>query len=216
MPSNFNKTRSVSHCQFPFSDGRRCRLPVSPIHPHLCLTHALRERRLLGAERIAAELSAMSTQIRTASDLNLFLTRLVYYSASQQIPKSTARTLAYLASLILQTLPSVKNEVHLAHGRSEWHEILRQSVRTAASDPPFSDGDEDAASEPNQSTGEGADRGPDSRLGAAPFASKGAGFRGDSSKKPTSDHNAQNQTRNHEPPPTDDSILIDEPVEVSG
>lgn len=43
----------------------------------------------------------MSSRIRTGSELNLFLTRLVYYTASQQIPKSHCLYLAFVASLIL-------------------------------------------------------------------------------------------------------------------
>jgi hypothetical protein len=132
MSANSNKTRSTSLCQFPFSDGRRCALPLSPYHPHFCLTHALRERRLLDAEQVAAELTAMATQIRTFNDLNHFLTRLAYYTAAQRIPKSTARTLAYLASLIRQTLPPVRQEVLNTFGLAEWDEILRTTVRDSS------------------------------------------------------------------------------------
>jgi hypothetical protein len=196
MPANSNKTRSVSHCQFPFSDGRRCALPVSPTHPHFCFTHALRERRLLGAERIAAELTAMSTQIRTANDLNHFLTRLVFYTASQQIPKSTARTLAYLASLLLQTLPAVKNEVTIAHGYQEWRELLRHSVPDSSDVPPYAssqESQEDAASAP-----------PSGYEGGASYSTVASS----SVPIPRSETDETQQT--------DDSVQDEEPVAVSG
>src|SRR5262249_53930564 len=131
MPAQSTKTRSTSLCQFPFSDGRRCALPRVSSHPHFCLTHALRERRILDADRIGRELPGMAAQIRTAHDLNFFLSRLAFYTASQRIPKSTARTLSYLAALLLQTLRSVKNEVTIAHGFDEWCKLLRSTVPDA-------------------------------------------------------------------------------------
>src|SRR5215813_1700895 len=207
MPSNSNKTRSVSHCHFPFSDGRRCSLPISPTHPRFCLTHALRERRLLGAEQIAAELAAMSTQIRTANDLNHFLTRLVFYTASQRIPKSTARTLAYLASLLLQTLPSVKNEVSIAHGYEEWRQLLRQTVPDASGDPPYpSEPDLDANSAGDSSSGTAPScpepRGVGVKSARQPFGG-GAGFSGPASKPTQTSPSAATDPKNHEPQSSD-------------
>src|SRR5215813_3282675 len=133
--------RTNNLCQFPFSDGRRCALPLTSAHPHLCTFHSQRERRLLDADRIAALLTANASRIRTATDLNLFLTRLVFYTASQRIPKSTSRTLAYLASLIMQSLPSVKNEYQRVFGIRQWDAFLQTSVSDAyaeTSDPELS------------------------------------------------------------------------------
>src|SRR5262249_20562242 len=105
-----------------------------------------------------------------------------------------ARTLAYLASLLLQTLPSVKNEVSIAHGYEEWRELLRQTVPDASGDPPH-------PSEPD----------PD---GGAPSSgveggSESAGFCENDSNRASADPSAASD-------PEHDELPDDELVDVSG
>jgi len=196
MSSNSYKDRHISRCQFPFSDGRRCALPLSPNHLHFCLTHALRERRLLGAEQIAAELTEMSARIRTASDLNYFLTRLVFYTASQRIPRSTARTLSYLASLLMQNIRSVKNEVTIAHGFKEWEELLRQTVPAASGESRHS---------PVQP-----------HAGPAPAQARASNAHSSSRQSQNDTSPRRNPRDSHDASKPSDSVPFDEPVEVSG
>jgi hypothetical protein len=131
MPTKPAAPRPQTLCNFPFADGRTCRFPLSPTHPDLCVFHARHERRLLESESIAAELSSLFSQIRTFHDLNLYLTRLAFFTAAGRLPKSTCKTLAFLGALILQTIPSVKNEIRIAHGHNELEALLRRTIPNA-------------------------------------------------------------------------------------
>ena len=46
-----------SLCRFTFSDGRQCRTPRSPNHPHLCSDHARKDSRARAADKLASDLS---------------------------------------------------------------------------------------------------------------------------------------------------------------
>jgi len=135
----------VSTCQFPFADGRHCRMPIAPSHPFLCLFHADRERRFherdcleSAPDKIAAQLVTFSGEIKTANDLNVLLTRLWSLVASRRIPPRTAATLAYLANLLLQTLRPVRDEISDTRGIEEWYAAVFRSFphRQSASGSP--------------------------------------------------------------------------------
>jgi len=132
-------------CQFPFADGRHCRMPIAPSHPFLCLFHADRERRFheracleSAPDEVAAQLGTFSGEIKTANDLNVLLTRLWSLVASRRIPPRTAATLAYLANLLLQTLGPVRDEISDTRGIEEWYAAVFRSFphRQSASRSP--------------------------------------------------------------------------------
>lgn len=139
-------------CQFPFADGRHCRMPVASSHPYLCLFHADRERRLSEQHRldsapgaILAELTSFSGEIKTASDLNRVLTRLWALVAARRVDRFTAANLAYIASLIRQTLPGVRSEISQAQGMNEWYRTVFRSFSPAKT---VSDGQPTSCTEP--------------------------------------------------------------------
>jgi hypothetical protein len=139
--------KAVTHslpttCQFPFADGRHCRMPIANSHPFLCLFHADRERQLAERNRphpaddsLAVELASLSGEIKTAHDLNRVLTRLWSLVAACRIDRRTAATLAYVAALILQTLPDVKGEIYQAHGYAEWERTILRAFPRRQSPP---------------------------------------------------------------------------------
>ena len=46
-----------SLCRFTFADGRHCRTPRSPHHPHFCSDHARKDSQACAADKLASELS---------------------------------------------------------------------------------------------------------------------------------------------------------------
>ena len=128
-------------CQFSFADGRRCRLPRWETHPTLCISHARagcglhleptkQEAKatlhLQPAQmtNLAGELAPLSGDFRTATDVNHALGRLFSLLAQNRIPRRNAVALGYLAQLLLQTLPGVREEITHCLGYEAWDETL--------------------------------------------------------------------------------------------
>jgi hypothetical protein len=57
MPTALSKDRS-SLCFFSFADGRRCRTPRSPSHPHLCTFRARKEAQARASDQVGREISS--------------------------------------------------------------------------------------------------------------------------------------------------------------
>jgi hypothetical protein len=117
----------AARCQFSTSDGRTCRMLRWDRHPSFCLFHARREQQLLEADRVGAELVSLSGEFRTAHDLNHVLGKLFVSLANNRIPPRHAATLAYIAQLLLHSLPLVKREVISARDTDAWIEIVRRA-----------------------------------------------------------------------------------------
>jgi len=97
-------------CQFPFADGRRCRMLRQKSHPTLCVVHAREEQQLAEADEIAEELETDSGHFTTHTDMNNVIGKLFKLVAAGRIPPRRAQNLAYLAQLLLLTQKGVRNE----------------------------------------------------------------------------------------------------------
>src|SRR5713226_797172 len=96
----------ASLCRFTFSDGRRCRTPRSPHHPHFCSDHARKESQAGAADQLARELSYFfSGEYLSACDLSAALGRLLPAVVRGDIKSRSARTIAYLSQTLVQ--PSI-------------------------------------------------------------------------------------------------------------
>jgi hypothetical protein len=128
MPSLSSKDR-VSLCRFTFDDGRRCRTPRISTSPDFCHYHAKREAQFRANEKLADDLSNFfSGDYLTANDLNTALTRVFVAVARGEIKPRAARTLAYLAQTMLQTLHLAQNEFISACGHSDWRKTIVNSL----------------------------------------------------------------------------------------
>ena len=127
-PANTGK---LGRCQFSASDGRRCRMPRWARHRTLCLHHARREEQLLAVEDASRELVSLSGEFKTASDVNHVLGKLFSLVAGNRIPRRNAVTLAYISQLLLQSLPSVQNEIRHALGHDAWRSTLQTALDDA-------------------------------------------------------------------------------------
>ena len=130
-PRNSLKIQPLSigqhRCGHSYGDGRRCRNPRWDGHPALCLYHARRERLILDAERVAAELAPVSGQFMTSTDVNHSLGRLFSLLAADRVPSRKAAVLAYLGQLLLHSLSGVRHEITQTRGFSVWDQIVRRS-----------------------------------------------------------------------------------------
>src|SRR5580704_1844151 len=101
----------LQRCQFSFADGRRCRSPRGEAHPTLCVAHARSQARADQTTNLADELAPISGAFNTATDVNHVLGNLFSQLAQNRISRRNAVALGYLAQLLLQTLPAVREEL---------------------------------------------------------------------------------------------------------
>jgi hypothetical protein len=128
MPSLSSKDR-VSLCRFTFDDGRRCRTPRVSSSPHFCFYHAQKEAQFRANESIADDLDYFfSGDYLSANDLNTALRRVFVAVARGDLKPRAARTLAYLAQTMLQTLHLAQNEFITACGEKDWRQTVVQSI----------------------------------------------------------------------------------------
>ena len=125
-----NKTDRVSLCIFSFSDGRRCRTPRLRDNPHFCFYHALKEARARSAQKLGKDLASFfSGDYLSACDLSTALARLIPAVVRGDVKPRAARTVAYLA----QTLPQ---SIHISQHEyiERWGSVRRKadaSLRSA-------------------------------------------------------------------------------------
>jgi hypothetical protein len=119
-----------SLCRFTFADGRQCRTPRSPSHPHLCSNHARKDSQARAADKLARELSYFfSGEYLSACDLSAALGRLLPAVVRGDIKPRSARTLAYLSQTLAQTIHLAEDEYINAFGTDSWRRAIRNSVR---------------------------------------------------------------------------------------
>lgn len=130
------KDSEPDRCAFETSDGRRCRLPRSATHASLCIFHSREEQQLLEAQKLGSEIAApISGDFLTATDINYVLGKLFTAVAQNRVPVRTAHTLAYVAQLMLLTLPSVKKEFDFNYKFEAWNNMLNKAVRLSPPPP---------------------------------------------------------------------------------
>ncbi|HZV87707.1 MAG TPA: hypothetical protein VFF95_09180 [Candidatus Binatus sp.] len=130
MPSLSSKDR-VPLCRFTFDDGRRCRTPRVSTSANFCFYHAQKEAQFRANESIADDLEYFfSGDYLSANDLNTALRRVFVAVARGDLKPRAARTLAYLAQTMLQTLHLAQNEFITACGEKDWRNTVVESMNT--------------------------------------------------------------------------------------
>ena len=127
--SSLSQKNRVSLCQFTFSDGRRCRTPRTGKNPHFCFDHAQKEARARAAQSLGKDLAYFfSGDYLSACDLSTALGRLIPTVLRGDVKPRTARTVAYLAQTLLQTIHISQHEYINAFGTDTWRKAIRSSV----------------------------------------------------------------------------------------
>jgi hypothetical protein len=119
----------ASLCSFTFADGRQCRTPRCPVHPHLCYNHARKEAQARAADEIGRDISyILSARYLSACDLSTALGRLFSAVVQGQIKPKTATALAYLGQTLVQSIQLAENEYTNAFGTDSWRKTIHSSV----------------------------------------------------------------------------------------
>jgi hypothetical protein len=130
--SNRPKDRS-SLCSFTFVDGRHCRIPRQPGHPHLCAFHARKEAQSLAGQAAGKDIAYhLSGSFVPACDLTSALGRLFSAVAQGHVKPKTASTLAYLGQTLVQIPPIAQDEYINAYDTNTWRKTIRISHEQSA------------------------------------------------------------------------------------
>lgn len=116
-------------CDYVWADGRRCRAFCPPGDATLCQMHRRLQQELCESEALAAELLGAFQEFKTGTALNHALTKLFVLLVRNRIPVRNAAVLAYIAQLILNTLPTVRKEASLARSGRRWETMVRRALR---------------------------------------------------------------------------------------
>jgi len=128
--SSLSQKDRVSLCMFSFADGRRCRTPRVRNHPHFCFDHAPQEAPPRATESLGKDLAYFfSGDYLSACDLSTALARLVPAVVRGDVKPRTARTVAYLAQTLLQTIHISQHEYCEAFGPDTWRKSILNSVK---------------------------------------------------------------------------------------
>jgi hypothetical protein len=150
MSANPSKDRA-SLCCFSFADGRQCRTPRSPAHPHFCVQHARKEAQEVAAQKAGNDISSYlnNNNYLSACDLSLAMAQLFSAVARGSIKPKTATTLAYLGQTLLLSIPIARHEYTNAFGTDSW----RDAIRASFADPdPEPEEDPDPAPTPKKAS----------------------------------------------------------------
>src|ERR1700730_9368329 len=103
--------KDANRCSFRFPNGKRCRLLIVDPGFTLCFQHA----KLKPDHRELADLSAdlfgdNLTELRTADQINCFLTRVVRLLAQNRISPRRAAVLTYATSLLLRSVVAIDRQ----------------------------------------------------------------------------------------------------------
>jgi hypothetical protein len=121
---------TLDSCQFPFADGRQCRMLRHKDHPSLCLFPAREEQQLLESPRLGSEISAtLSGSFYYATDIDHVLGKVFTAFAQRRISQRDAATMAYLGQLMLQSVPAVQEETTFEYTYEDWLNMDDNAVR---------------------------------------------------------------------------------------
>ena len=130
-----NAVNEADLCQFPFQDGRRCRMLRHPNHSCLCIFHARAEGQRFETERLGVELGETLTgDFLSATDINHAMGRLYVAVAQDRIPIRNANTLARIGSTLLRSVDRVKTEFTFKYSFDQWNTMLRNAPPLSSPD----------------------------------------------------------------------------------
>jgi hypothetical protein len=127
--SSLSPKDRVSLCMFSFADGRRCRTPRIRNHPYFCYYHAEKEARARAVQSLGTDLARyFSGNYLSACDLSTALGCLIPAVIRGDVKPKVARTVAYMAQTLLQSIHISQDEHINAFGTDGWRKSIRNSV----------------------------------------------------------------------------------------
>ena len=110
-PSLHSASTHPAHCLFRSPSGRFCRLPIADPGSGLCYRHASDQKKQASAD-ILQRLTTDCDDFTTALGIHTSLSELYKLLAADLITARRAAVLAYIANLLLRTIPMAQKEVH--------------------------------------------------------------------------------------------------------
>lgn len=151
---------SATRCAFTFSDGRRCQMPRWKGSRHFCLFHGRQEQQLLNINYMGKKHPTLSTWFQTATDVNYALGNLFEAVARNQVPPRHAAVLAYIAQLIIQTLPQVEAEALRIEGQESWDDNVQRTLDAQYGEEPEAEPKSESGPQENSAVATPAPEGP--------------------------------------------------------
>jgi len=137
MSNNTNGNKQIrmqvpdgERCLFSSSHGRRCTNPHQGNASGYCMLHEGRMKKEDEGEAraVAEQLLANDVELRTKDDVNRLTSQLFTMVADKRISKQDGSLLAYIASVLLQTIAPVKRK-QIAQERAEFVESFTAPIR---------------------------------------------------------------------------------------
>ena len=137
MSNNTNETKQIrtqvpetERCLFSSSHGRRCTNPHLGNATGYCMLHEGRMKKEDEGEvkAVAEELLAKNVELCTKDDVNRFTSQLLTLVSQKKVSRQDGSLLAYIASVLLQTIAPVKAE-EVAESREEFVESVAAPIR---------------------------------------------------------------------------------------
>ena len=117
------KSNDLSRCLYRYPSGRRCRFPLSNDSSFFCTNHAHLQPPPEAVIDLTTELALGPEQFTSASQINQFLSKLLVLLAQDRISPRRGAVIAFVASLLLRTLPAIDREEHPKPDKNEPVEI---------------------------------------------------------------------------------------------
>jgi hypothetical protein len=117
-------------CLFTKRDGNRCKSAHLGNASRQCILHEGRNQKADEAEvqAVAEELLAKNVELCTKDDVNRFTSQLLTLVSQKKVSRQDGSLLAYIASVLLQTITPVKAEA-IAESREEFVESAAAPIR---------------------------------------------------------------------------------------
>jgi hypothetical protein len=126
-PKSFVKLAPQDRCRHFTATGRQCRLAILDRASGLCFRHVGRQFLASGDEDLSPAFLGLLSGFQSASRIHDFVTQVTVLLVQNRISTRRAAILAYLAQILLRTLPPSTSKKRLQRTPSQW---MRSSPRT--------------------------------------------------------------------------------------
>jgi hypothetical protein len=127
-------------CRHYTAKGRRCRLAVLDPASGLCFRHVGRQFLSSAGEDLSPAFLGLLSGFQSASQIHAFVTQVTVLLVQNRLSTRRAAVLAYLAQILLRTLPAIDLELHPAAHQDDQNDNsivldIPCAVATRAQDP---------------------------------------------------------------------------------
>jgi hypothetical protein len=125
-----NQVPDEERCLFTTNHGNRCRNPHLGNASRHCFLHEGRKEKVDEAEvrAVADQLFSECANLQTRGEVNRFMAKLLTLVAQKRISREDGSLLAYIASLLLQTIAPVRRSKPIADEREEFMDSVASPI----------------------------------------------------------------------------------------